>query len=106
MKSGKERSVQQEKRLARRNAGAVQPGSGSGDHRKGDVTTARFLMEAKCRTDPNAKQITIKLVDLRKNEQEAMISSKLGVLSFELGGEDWMIVSQNTWEEIVNDDTR
>jgi hypothetical protein len=90
-RSPKTPSQRQEAELAKINNGRVQSGSGNGRHNKSDVDAGQFLIEAKCRNDPAAKQITIKLADLEKNTMEALVSNKYGILSFKLGGRHWYI---------------
>lgn len=101
-KKPKTRWAVQEARLAKVNGGRVQPGSGNGDHSKSDVKLEKFLIEAKCRARPDAQQITIKLEALIKNNMEALICGKYGVLSFELGNKDWYVtdIPPVAWGEI------
>lgn len=92
--AGLKRSQAQEKRLAKRHGGTVNAGSGNGN-RKGDVRTeGGYLIEAKCRARPDAKQITIKLDALKEVAYHAAASGRIPVLSFELGGRDYYILEQ------------
>lgn len=91
---GLRRSQAQEKRLAQRHGGTVNSGSGNGLYRKGDVRTTQYLIEAKCRAKPGAKQITVKLDALKEVQFHAAGEGRIAVLSFELGGQDWYILNQ------------
>lgn len=97
------RSQAQEKRVAKANGGRVQPGSGSGWAHRNDVKTDRFLIEAKCRARPDAKQITIKLEALEDNITNAVSIGRLPALTFELGGMDFYIAPAMTWHEVTDE---
>lgn len=84
------RSRQQEKRGAKKLGGVVQPRSGAGWKRKGDVRTATSGVEFK-RT--GKQQITIKAADLRKIEIEASVEGRDTLFGFEVGGRDYWILS-------------
>lgn len=96
----KRRSQRQEKRLTKKVGGRMSPGSGSGE-RPNDVRTDHLLIEAKCRVKPDAKQITIKLNDLRQVERNAAAEGRVPILSFELGGYDYYILHQADIEHLL-----
>lgn len=86
------RSRAQEKRVAKAMGAVQHGGSGAGPWRKNDLHTSRFLVEAKCRAKPDAKQITIKLTDLQDVAKNAAIAGLEPALTFELGGVDYLII--------------
>jgi hypothetical protein len=102
-RTSKERSRAQEKRVARSLGGRVQPGSGNGHHRKEDIDTGRgrFLIEAKCRRDPAAASISLKLSVLEENERSALVASKTPAVTVELGGRDWYVLPDWAFAELA-----
>ena len=90
----------QERRTATAIGGVLQPRSGAGDFRKGDVRTPRnqgqpeeLLIENK-RTD-NLKSITLRATDLNAVWQHAAAEGRVPVLGFELAGQDYYVVRQD-----------
>ena len=83
-----QRSQAQEKRTAKVHGGRVQPGSGNGWAKKGDVRTQAVLIENK-RTD--AKQITLRADVLEKIWTEAWAEGRMPEIHFELNGRHWII---------------
>ncbi len=90
----KGRADSQERRVAKRVNARVQPGSGSSSVNRNDSVSDNLLVENKGRTRVDAKQITLKLVDLQQLQHNAAVVDRVGVLSFELGGEDWFVLSE------------
>lgn len=100
MKSeGLKRSQKQEKRVAKAVGGKVNPQSGAGWSKKNDVRAPRLLVEAKCKAKPGAKSITIKAEDLLDAEINALADSRVGVLTFELLGRDYYILTSEDFAE-------
>lgn len=83
------RSRAQERKDARDYGGRVQPGSGSGEFRKGDVRTAELLIENK-RTD--AQSMSIKGEWLDKIWFEARSEGRLPVVGIEIAGREWVLM--------------
>jgi Holliday junction resolvase len=80
--------------------GSRHRGSGNGA-RKGDGRTENELVEFK-RTD--AKQITLKLSDLKKIGQEAALTGRTPLLMLEMGGRTWVVMEHADWMEQRNVD--
>lgn len=91
------RSRAQEKRGMAKLGGKVQPQSGAGWARKGDGRTRGELVEFK-RTDK--KQITLKALDLKKIETEALVEGRQALLNFQVGGRNYVVLSENAYEEL------
>ena len=73
------------------------PGSGATPFRKGDVRTSRELVEYK-RTGKT--QITLKAKDLQKIQTEALVEGRQALLGFEVGGKNYVVLSENDYEEL------
>lgn len=99
-----QRSRAQEKRCATDLGGVLQPRSGAGHTRKGDVRTSRnaelteLLIENK-RTD-NRKSITLKATDLDGIWQYATLEGRIPVLGFELNNQDYYVIRKDDLIEI------
>lgn len=91
------RSRQQEKRVAKRLNGRVQPRSGAGWLHKSDVRDDHFLYEMK-RT--NAKQITVKASVLEDLYRNALEVDRIPVLHLELGDRRYVVLSEHDFEEL------
>lgn len=89
-------SRSQERVTAQLHGGRVQPGSGNTWARKGDVRTKFTLIENK-RTD--AKQITLKDVDLRKIWTEAWAEGRMPIIGFELSGRRYIVQLEDDYLE-------
>ena len=85
----------QEKRLARKLNGRLQPGSGSGKYNKGDVKTAKWLCECK-RTDKASYTLTEKVI--LKIENEAIMEGKEPLLEIEIGDRRVYVMTENTFD--------
>ncbi|GHB52660.1 hypothetical protein GCM10010331_45370 [Streptomyces xanthochromogenes] len=99
MKSPLKRSQDQEKKLADRYDGTVNPGSGNGWIHKNDVRSDRFSFEAKT---TEKRSYSLKLDDLLKAEKNALISGREMVFAVELGGRNWMVVSQELFDTLLD----
>lgn len=91
-------SRRQEARGAQRHGGRVQPGSGSGRYNKGDVKTEFELIEYK-RTD--GKSIVVKAADLALHRQRALLANRIPFFGIEVGGHDYLIVSEYDLDIVV-----
>lgn len=84
--SKKFRSVEQEDFIAKKVSGRRSPSSGASDKEDGDVENEVFLIE--CKTtgefDKPAKSISIKLEDLEKIRDEAMVAGKVPVMALRI----------------------
>jgi hypothetical protein len=76
-------SRRQERQWADRWGGEVTPGSGNGDKFKADVRTAIHLIELKY---TKAMQFTLKLGDLKRIEQQALLDGRDPVFGIEFTG--------------------
>lgn len=85
-------SRDQEERVASLTGGNVQPGSGSGYMRKGDVRTARYLIECKM-TEKDAYRLERKVLD--KIEREALMEGSDFALFLSLGGRNYVVVDED-----------
>lgn len=91
------RSRKQEKDGMTRLGGTVTPRSGAGWSKKGDGRTAAEMVEFK-RTDK--KQITLKDVDLKKVESEALVEGRSSLLGFQLGGRNYIVLTEDDFLEL------
>lgn len=96
------RSRAQEKRGAARNGGRVQPGSGNGVFRKGDVRNEDTLFEYK-RTDK--AQMTLKAEWLEDIRKHALIDGRIPALGIQLGGRDWVLLPEDDYRDLTNRET-
>lgn len=95
------KSVRQEKKAAQAYKGSRQPGSGAGWVRKNDVRSDDFLIE--CKLTENAKTYTIKFSDLRELAVRALQEDRTPVLQFDLGGKQYVILTQDDFLWMIND---
>jgi hypothetical protein len=96
----KEKSVKQEKRLAKELNGRTTPGSGSGSI-KGDVLTREELVEAKTTAK---SQYTLKFLDLRELELNADRAGKRPVFIIEVENESTVFLFNREWVVIPKND--
>lgn len=87
-------SQQQEKRIAKRTGGKVNPGSGSQWRHKNDVREKEVLWEMK-RT--NLKSITIKATDLEELRRNALLAGQTPVMHIELGKRRYVIMEEDDY---------
>ena len=73
-------------------------GSGNGWLRKADVRAKRFLFEAK-RT--GKLTLTVHTRVLRTLERQAANEGRMPVLPFELGGRNYVILTEDDFEELA-----
>ncbi|MFJ2113371.1 hypothetical protein ACIOEX_16045 [Streptomyces sp. NPDC087850] len=99
MKTPLKRSQDQEKKLAVHYGGTVNAGSGNGWMHKNDVRSDRFSFEAKT---TEKKSYSLKLDELVKAEKNALISGREMVFAVEIGGRNWMVVSQDTFDTLLD----
>lgn len=85
---GLRRSQQQEKRVANRLGGTVNSGSGNGWLRKNDVRTPELSVELKYTAK---RQYTLKLDDLLKAEEYALLDGREMLFGLEMGDREWAI---------------
>jgi len=95
------KSDAQEKRTAEKYNGSRNIMSGAGWKRKNDVTTERFLIENKTKMDINAKSYSVKAIDLRDLTKNAIASSRIPVLQFDLGGHNYVVLLEDDFLEIA-----
>lgn len=93
-------SQQQESRTAATYRGSRNAGSGSHWKRKNDVRTDNLLIENKFTT--NSKQITLKFVDLRDLEKQAVLDDRMPVLQFDLGGKKYVVLTEDDFLEMIH----
>ena len=98
--TSKEKSVKQERRLAKELNGRVTPGSGSGGV-KGDVHTRDELIEAKT---TSKRQYTLKFVDLQKLEGDARRAGKRPVFIIQVEDDADVFLMHPEWVVIPKDD--
>jgi hypothetical protein len=86
--------------VAQANGARLHGGSGNGPTKKNDSHSDRFLFENK-RTD-NKRQISIKETDLRDLRNQAALEGREPVLSFELNGRDYYVITDHLWAELTD----
>lgn len=100
LKRIKRRSAAQERAVEDTYGGRRTPGSGSGWRKRGDVETNGFLFE--CKSTENKTQITIKDKDLRQVERRATPSGRVPVLTFDLDGRRYHILTDADFAELTD----
>jgi hypothetical protein len=95
---GLKRSQRQEKGLAKKYDGKVSPGSGNGWIHKNDVRNDEFSFEAKT---TEKRQYPLKVDELVLAERNALLSGREMVFVIEMGGRNWMVLSQETFDTIL-----
>lgn len=86
-------SPKQERRLAKSLGGRTTPGSGSGVI-KGDVLTKGEMVEAKT---TSKSQYTLKLLDLKKLENEAKMAGKRPLFILQIEDTSKVFLFHNEW---------
>ena len=98
-------SSKQEKQVAKELGGQTTKNSGATMFGgKGDVTTEKFLIEAKTKTS-HSESISVKKEWLEKNRKEALFMSKpYNALVFNFGPneENYYIIDEALFEELLN----
>jgi hypothetical protein len=97
------RSQAQEKRAARTVGARQHSGSGNQAYDKNDASSDRLHVECKGRATDTAKQITVKVADLRDVERNAALNGKIPVLHLEVGGKDYWMLPQWGFEELFGE---
>lgn len=87
-------SQRQEARVAKRFGGTVNSGSGNGPYRKNDVRTPDLSIELK--TTAKASY-PLKLSELLKAEQHALLDGRDVLFGIELGGRNWYVISEEDY---------
>ncbi|MGD6750301.1 hypothetical protein [Streptomyces sp. BH105] len=95
---GLKRSQKQEKGLAAKYDGKVSPGSGNGWIHKNDVRNGELSFEAKT---TEKSQYPLKLDELKLAEKNALLSGREMVFVIEMGGRNWMVLSQETFDTLL-----
>lgn len=95
-------SKKQEQRSAKLYKGSRNAGSGNGWMRKNDVRSLDFLIENKLTTA--TKSITLKEVDLRELRQRAILEDRIPVLQFDLSGRNYVVLVEDDFLEMIEDD--
>lgn len=91
-------SQRQEKRVAMRTSGKVQPGSGSGYMRKGDVRS--FLQLIECKTTTK-QSYSLKRAVLDKIEKEALLDGRDFVLALEIDGREYAVMAFDYFQTLT-----
>ncbi|MFD4858462.1 hypothetical protein [Streptomyces atratus] len=97
---GQRKSRKQEKDWAAKVGGQVNPGSGNGWRHKNDVRSAKFSDELKY-TDK--KSFSLKLADLVTAERNALADGKDMRFVISLGGRNWVVVADYTFDTLLED---
>jgi len=95
------KSNRQERAAAKTYKGSRQPRSGAGWMRKNDVRSEDFLIE--CKLTENLKTYTIKFSDLRELEYRALQEDRTPILQFDLGGKQYVVLTQDDFLGMIND---
>lgn len=93
-------SKKQENRTADRYRGSRNAGSGSGWLRKNDVRSENLLIENKL--TENSKSYTVKFKELDELRQRAILDDRLPVLQFDLGGRNFVILTEDDFLTMIN----
>lgn len=97
-------SHQQETQVAKNLGGQTTKNSGATMFQKGDLTTEKFLIEAKTKTS-HSESMSVKKEWLEKNKREALFMSKpYNALVFNFGPneENYYIIDEALFEELLN----
>lgn len=91
-------SQKQERRLASELGGVRNSGSGNGPVHKSDVRTPHELIEAKI---TSAKSYSLKVAELEKNSEYAIVSGRIPIFLIEfLGKSKWVIMDYDDYLEL------
>jgi len=92
---------QQERAIAKRRGGKLNPGSGSGWRKPNDVREKKVLWEMK---QTGAKQITVKLSDWDKLRSNAILSGIMPAMHLQLGegrgARRLVVISEDDFDEM------
>jgi len=95
---GQKNSQKHEKRLAKALGGSTTAASGAFWSRKGDVRSSNFLVEHKW---TGKKSKTIQAAELRKITTEAIMDGRTPVFGIHLDGEDYVILLETDFMELI-----
>lgn len=95
---GKRNSLRQERTLAKKVAGQLSPGSGSGWRKPNDVRSEGLLWEMKY---TGKKQITVKADDLEQLRLTAILEDRVPVFHIEVGGRRAVILLEDDYLEML-----
>lgn len=98
------KSRKQEKRSATTYKGSRNLGSGNGWMRKNDVRAEQFLIENKLTI--GVKSITIKATDLKELRERAILEDRVPVLQFDLSGRHYVVLVEDDFLSLIDDDPR
>lgn len=96
------KSRKQEKRSANTYNGSRNAGSGSFWLRKNDVRSTELLIENKLTV--GKKSITLKNIDLVELRERAILEDRIPVLQFDLSGRNYVVLVEDDFLEMINDD--
>jgi len=100
MKSeGQKQSQKHEKRIAKAIGGSTTAASGAFWSRKGDVRNDTLLVEHKW---TGKKSKTIQSAELKKITNEAIMDGRTPIFGIHLDGEDYVILLEHDFMEMVN----
>lgn len=100
---GQKQSKKHEKRLAKQFDGQTTAASGAFWSRKGDVRSQKFLIEHKW---TGKKSKTIQAAELKKIINEAIMDGRTPVFGIHLDGENYVILLETDFMELVQTDDR
>jgi hypothetical protein len=100
---GQKQSQKHEKRLAKAIGGTTTAASGAFWSRKGDVRSSDLLVEHKW---TGKKSKTIQAAELRKITNEAIMDGRMPVFGIHLDGEDYVILLETDFMELINKDAK
>lgn len=104
MKSeGQKQSQKHERRIAKAIGGSTNAASGAFWSRKGDVRSADYLVEHKW---TGKKSKTIQAAELRKITTEAIMDGRTPVFGIHLDGEDYVILLETDFMELIQKDDK
>lgn len=88
----------QEKRGAASFGGRVNSGSGNGWRHKNDVRTPEYSIEFKTTSKGS---YSLKIAELLLAERNALADNKVMLFGLELGGRNWIILSEEDFHELT-----
>lgn len=91
------KGIKTEKKLAEKVAGKTVARSGGGIL-KGDVKTKEYLIQSKY-TDK--KSFSLKLTDLEKAEEEAIMENRMPLFYISFGGKEYWIINNSMANELI-----
>ena len=96
---GQKQSQKHEKRIAKAVNGSTTAASGAFWTRKGDIRSARWLIEHKY---TGKKSKTIQSAELKKITNEAILDGRTPIFGIHLDGEDYILMLETDFLEISN----